>query len=380
MSNTIHIFNPEHDIALAANAEHWTAPHAGRQLRADLGWLPALWAADGDVVLVDDVDASREAYRRLKREHKADVLFADIHHIADISRNATAIQPWGWDLALRHQLVHAGVSEALLPTKADIAVLREQSGRQSAIALLQALRTGLEKQTCGQSTVVSSIDEITELQKTWGSLVVKAPWSSSGRGVRYLPVGEDITESTLRWTANTLRQQGALTVEIYLNKVYDFGMEFHSDNDGHVAYLGLSLFHCVNGAYKGSILATEAEKRDIMARYIPLHLLDEVQQRICTLLDGCFRNQPFGIDMMLCKPTDMSVANTGRADSEIEDNPTRTPLLLNPCVELNLRRTMGHVALSISPQQPCCQQVMQIGYEARNYHFRIYDNQEIFVI
>ena len=32
----IHVFNPEHDIALAANQKRFTAPHAGRQMRADL--------------------------------------------------------------------------------------------------------------------------------------------------------------------------------------------------------------------------------------------------------------------------------------------------------------------------------------------------------
>ena len=37
----IHVFNPEHDIALASNLANFTAPHAGRQLRADLGFLPA---------------------------------------------------------------------------------------------------------------------------------------------------------------------------------------------------------------------------------------------------------------------------------------------------------------------------------------------------
>ena len=56
---TLHIFNPEHDIALASNLSNFTAPHAGRQLRADLGFLPALWAEEGDVVLVENVEYFR---------------------------------------------------------------------------------------------------------------------------------------------------------------------------------------------------------------------------------------------------------------------------------------------------------------------------------
>ena len=34
---TLHVFNPEHDIALASNLSNFTAPHAGRQLRAPCG-------------------------------------------------------------------------------------------------------------------------------------------------------------------------------------------------------------------------------------------------------------------------------------------------------------------------------------------------------
>ena len=52
----LHIFNPEHDIALASNLTNFTAPHAGRQLRADLGFLPALWADEGDYVWVEYAD------------------------------------------------------------------------------------------------------------------------------------------------------------------------------------------------------------------------------------------------------------------------------------------------------------------------------------
>ena len=62
---TLHIFNPEHDIALASGLANFTAPHAGRQLRHDLGFLPALWASEGDIIMVDDVDQARRSLERL---------------------------------------------------------------------------------------------------------------------------------------------------------------------------------------------------------------------------------------------------------------------------------------------------------------------------
>ena len=43
---------------------------------------------------------------------------------------------------------------------------------------------------------------------------------------------------------------------------------------------------------------------------------------------------------------------------QYEDKP-----LLQPCVELNLRSTMGHVALALSKQMPVENKVMRITFE-----------------
>lgn len=61
------VFNPEHDLALAANLSNFTAPHAGRQLRADLGFVPAIWAAADDFVLVENVEDAERRFLRLTR-------------------------------------------------------------------------------------------------------------------------------------------------------------------------------------------------------------------------------------------------------------------------------------------------------------------------
>ena len=62
---TLHSFNPEHDIALASGLSNFTAPHAGRQLRHDLGFLPAIWAKEGDAILVDDVEQAQRAWKKM---------------------------------------------------------------------------------------------------------------------------------------------------------------------------------------------------------------------------------------------------------------------------------------------------------------------------
>ena len=62
---TLHVFNPEHDIALAQNTINFTAPQAAKCLRKDIGFIAALWANDGDYVLVEDTDRAKKLFINL---------------------------------------------------------------------------------------------------------------------------------------------------------------------------------------------------------------------------------------------------------------------------------------------------------------------------
>ncbi|MBQ5510196.1 MAG: hypothetical protein IIT94_03505, partial [Prevotella sp.] len=61
----LHVFNPEHEMALAANLHQFTSPRAGREMRSYLSFLPALWANDGDAVWVEDVEKAHESLKRI---------------------------------------------------------------------------------------------------------------------------------------------------------------------------------------------------------------------------------------------------------------------------------------------------------------------------
>ena len=339
----LHIFNPEHDIALAANLSNFTSPHAGRQLRHDLGWLPAIWASDG-YVLVEDVEAAKRDFARVM--HRSFDRFVDKHQLGKLG--ITHVEPWGWDLALRSFLLRYGVEA--VPTEDEIGVIRDLSHRKHAVDLLKVLdfegTTGQSWQADGMAAVLQALDEHQQI-------VVKAPWSSSGRGVRFIEGA--LMSAQQRWIENVIAAQGSVVVETYCHKVKDFGMEFESDGEGHVRYLGLSLFHTQNGAYTGNILASEDEKREMINHYISDDLLTAVQEKICAVLGDLYCHQytgPFGVDMMVV-----------RGDNQQH-------FLLNPCVEINLRRTMGHVALALSKQVPS-DHVMRVEYSENTYKLRI---------
>ena len=355
----LHIFNPEHDIALATNVRRFTAPHAGRQLRADVGFLPALWASDGDMVLVDDVEAALESVRHL-RKYVADVLFLspeDLRLAVKKSMELSQIEvdPWGWDQAIAEQMRQCGLAH-LAPSEKQLQQIRELSHRQWASKHLLPKLKKLSTRLTGDAFCLKSVPE--DVRDLTFPLVAKAPWSSSGRGIRYIQDEEQWARSWA-WVRNVIKRQGSIMIEPFYRKVRDFGMEFFAHADGSIEFLGLSLFHTANGAYVGSIIATEEAKRERLSRYIDSSLLDLVSERICQIMGTELRQKykgPFGVDMM--------IVATGGDD-----------VALHPCVELNLRRTMGHAALTLPCDATMPQRLMRIEYTGR-YHLRVINTNE----
>ena len=176
----LHIFNPEHDIALAFNRRHQTMPHAAQELRMNLGWIPALWAADGDVVLVDDVPYAVKAAKRSGLK-MADVLFLGKDEIKELVFDE--VLPWGWDLTIKTELEEAGVDNHLLPDEGALIDIRHLSNRRKTINSLEVLRTRLEDQTCGESAYITTFDSVQKQLERWKNVVVKAPWTQRGLNI-----------------------------------------------------------------------------------------------------------------------------------------------------------------------------------------------------
>lgn len=146
-------------------------------------------------------------------------------------------------------------------------------------------------------------------------------------------------------------------VEPYYKKVKDFALEFRSKGGGSVEYCGLSIFETNKSSYAGNLVACEDEKMSMLCKYLPESLVETVKQRLIeyfSLMPFARYEGPLGVDMMV-----VAGGNAGR-------------FLLHPCVEINVRRTMGHVANSqySSPAEP--PQLMHIIHDV-NYKLK-FDN------
>ena len=295
---TLYVFNPENDMALADGHPGYTPPVQIQQMRRELWWLPQWWADEEDIVWNGE--------ERL--------------NLSDDPR----ILPWGWSPALCHQLKQAGVQESLLPSRKELEQIRQLSHRQTAVSLLQELRSELplDGHFAGNSVLCRSIEEAEETANEFGEALLKSPWSSSGRGLM-----KTDNPQWKAWASRILKAQGSIVVEQFMHKVTDFALEFWLDGKGGVEYRGLSLFYTnERGAYLGNWVAPEEQKLAWLAQYIPLQYLQEIRAWWTARLSRFDYAGPVGIDMML--------AQEG----------------ICPCIEVNWRWTMGLVSCLVAEQ------------------------------
>lgn len=322
----LHIFNPSHDEALAANNPYYYPSVAARKLAEAWGALPMIWAKDGDAVLVPS-EISFD-------EEKRNVRFVTLKDLKPIFwQSIDNVQPWGWDKLLRQQLRKAGAPERLLPTDAALDAYRMLSSRHTTARLLPILRSFLaEMPTVGESIIAQSAEEVAQFVRAHdGHAMAKALWSCSGRGV--FVVNAHPNASCVGRINKLLREQGGIELQPLHDSVRDFALEFEVHPDGTVTYSGLSLFTTTEaGGYTGNLIAPHAMLRQHLAdQWAGEAELDTIAQACCEALakviDGNYVG-PLGIDMMLVRQEGGEVA-------------------LNPCIEVNLRRTMGWAALKL---------------------------------
>ena len=350
------VFNPEHDLALANGDAHYLAPRNIREMAHDLAPLMDYLAWD---------------------------------------------TPWGWDAAIVNYLHKSGIPRQELPNDAMLAALRTRSERITAHHLLQQMLP-LSDHLTGESYVCRSLDDIKAYATQHSHLLLKAPLSGSGKGLRHLNFNDDdnkndnenyptsrrstsaLTLSLKKvesWCDALIRRHGHLTAEPYYDKVQDFAMEFIVA-DGQCRFIGYSLFTTDDhGRYDSNLLLSDADIEARLSEYIPHSVLHDARHFVETHSDLIIPAEwdtsrfpiTFGIDMMVIKTIDKVAIEreqrllAGSAErsnfNEVNRQQTLTvrderlevrgnsPLSifnsqfkLHPCVEINLRCNMGIVA------------------------------------
>lgn len=341
----IYLFNPWNDLALANFTPNYTPPASAVRLADELALLPA-WYAGGEPAFAapllesGSIPAAKEklfggdcwvvAEGVINRSYLESVkqllpLQASITSFSEIaSFPCLRIIPWGWNPSLRKRLISLGVEESGLPSQQTLSILRNYSNRRHAVEILRELKSEQEY-FYGESHFFTAMEELhSYLSSTSGDKVLKMPLSGSGKGLIRILGG--ITDKQQDWCRRVIKEQGGVVAEPLLQRKQDLAMEFYL-HKGDVRFTGYSLFGTTaSGAYTGNQLLGNSQIEARIGQFVPSRLLWHLRESLSEKLAKHFPlyDGYVGVDMMVCD--------------------TPEGYRLHPCVEINMRMTMGMVA------------------------------------
>lgn len=291
------IFNPEHDLCLANGDANFVPPASALQFGQDCANL-------------------------------LEELFKD--DVAKISNRS--IMAWGWNSNLKNRLLKAGVPAEQLPTDNQLCDIKQLQHRRTAKECFDYIKSTLSCELLTQDSPMecfSAID-VTGFVEKHRAVVLKAPWSGSGKGLRWI-TDAALSHSDIGWCKQITAKQGSVMAEVRRDVVQDFAMLFYvsAEPQHSVSFVGYSLFSTRNGTYSSNILASDYKILQMLTQYVPADVILRVKDSVTEFLRGLTYGKYsgyIGVDMFVCKGND------------------ETPYLLNPCVEINFRMTMGVVA------------------------------------
>ena len=315
----VYFFNPQNDLALASGGSNYVAPPFALQLAHDLAVLPAFIAEPGSLLITDSEDDARWL-EHLDQTFGLDVNAIKRNQLRHLSNYR--IMPWGWSLDLRRRLIKWGASSESLPTNDEIYHLSGLSHRRLTVVIHMRLQELLGRKLCPIPVELAVPDDVMDYVNLHRKCYIKTPWSSSGRGIYHTTAGP--TPELRQWCSGALKRQGSVLCEVALDKVMDLAVEFYCEAS-KATVRGFSVFETdSHSQYQHGIVAPTATLKARITELYPK--FDEVVSAVSQAMNEIVAPHYtgwFGVDMLLYK------------DSQ--------GIAINPCVELNLRPTMGAI-------------------------------------
>ena len=308
------IFNPEHDLCLASGDVNFIPPASAVRFAQEGKWIERFMRAPGGVA--DNGSGSGSC------------------SCSGSGNCASQVVPWGWNAVLKCKLIGEGWPLEMLPSDEELEFIRENSRREVAVELLERLQEDKAMEAPAMSAkilpstyriIAKSLEEIESFLGQYNRIVLKAPLSGSGKGVRF--VTGELMETDRGWCRKTIQKQGAVIVEHRMEIQQEFAMLFECAPAERVIFRGYSMFYTSNGAYKGNILASDEYIENRLAKWVPKEMLHKLQAEIARWLDKKLQGRYNGF-----VGVDMFISEGG---------------ILNPAMEINLRMTMGLIARNI---------------------------------
>lgn len=327
----IHFFNPGHETAVLNQSPYYMSPANTVVMQRELASLPIWYAEQQDSVFVwNKKDAAYWQYINENLENLPQIITKD-----ELAYRSDKLCLWGVSPQSIHFWNELNLSQN---ANVDIPVWKDEYMKLTSRIMAKDALADIQSYIpeISEDLLPVFFDDLTKIeiyvQSTKNRLLAKAPYSSSGRGLLWLPVGE-LTRTERQILHGILKKQGQLSIEKVLDKQFDFAMEFICDGMGNVTFEGYSLFETNSkGAYSSNILKSQQAIFEKLTKYVDPELLNQVCERLkmflsreyASVYEGCI-----GIDMMMYKTE-------------------KDQYKLHPCVEINMRYNMGYLSLMFS--------------------------------
>lgn len=339
MNPDIYYYNPTSDLAIINGTISYMPPTRLQLFEQDLSLLPSLLLKENDFI-VSNKQPSQQFL------DIAGILnipsFHTLHkyELRHINSQFNWIKPWSWSPHTHHLFKsikeQCSIQFQESPNYAWISDHKNIFSRKTSVQLLLNLSTNTANTSIIEIPQIPKVvDNIIDLNKTIrffnNRIVIKAPWSSSGRGIYFY---DSKSKLNIDWIKGILKRQGYLIVEPLLERLSDLSFQFNLNPDDSIDFLGNCVFINDNkGHFVGSYI--ESIPQDLM-KYVNKQWFEEAIEEISTLLKESIQNLnihkyytgAMGVDCILFKTN-------------------KDEIKIHPCIEINLRYTMGFYTLSI---------------------------------
>ena len=330
----IYYFNPTCELAIANGSFSYQAPLLLQEMERDLSILPFVFCTENDTVMTDNPPSAdflqilADAGFRLPK-------FCSLTDLESLPNNSfDAIYPWGWSPAahfklknLKEKCSETFKTSPIFNWSTEYKLLFERS--TSLNFLVEVLNNNLPDWFISREMIgkkVNSCEEIDILLKSHSPLVLKAPLSSSGRGIQIIRKTQ-LNTPNKQWISGVLKQQDYLIAEPFLEKLIDLSFQFQVLPSSEVNYLGYSIFETnSNGQYKGTFIRPKLNQFADEKYATELEFMIE---ETANVLKTTLETSAYGIEHRGFLGVDALIFKNGKH------------LMMQPCIEINSRMNMG---------------------------------------
>ncbi len=330
----IYYFNPTCELAVANGSFSYQPPLLLQEMERDLAILPFVFCTENDFVLTE-TPPSTVFLQKLEKFGFELPQFCSLAELESLPTGSfDAISPWGWSPAahfklkkLKEKCANQFKQGPVFQWNNEHKLLFERSTSLDFLTGLLENRPPdwfIRKEMVGIK--ITSCEEIELLLENHSPLVLKAPMSSSGRGIQIIRNAK-LNASNKQWISGVLKQQNYLIAEPFLEKLVDLSFQFQVLPDSKIEYLGFSVFETnSNGQYRGTLIHPDLKK--ILTDENASELMgmisitaDIISSALGKTNYATWHRGFLGVDAMIFKH--------------------QKSLIMQPCIEINSRMNMG---------------------------------------